>query len=89
MPINVDEVLETYWDDLAPLRNPVMLVALRGLFDIGGVATSALDWMLKERDATVVSDIDPDPFFTSHKSAQNKSLTKMANVKFSGQRMIS
>ncbi len=63
MPINVDEVLETYWDDLAPLRNPVMLIALRGLFDIGGVATSALDWMLKERDATVVSDIDPDPFF--------------------------
>lgn len=63
MPITVDEVLETYWDDLAPLRNPVMLVALRGLFDIGAVATSALDWMLKERDATVVADIDPDPFF--------------------------
>ena len=63
MPINVDEVLETYWDDLAPLRNPVMLVALRGLFDIGGVATSALDWMLKERDALVIADIDPDPFF--------------------------
>jgi proteasome assembly chaperone (PAC2) family protein len=40
-----------------------MLVALRGLFDIGAVATSALDWMLKERDATVVADIDPDPFF--------------------------
>jgi proteasome assembly chaperone (PAC2) family protein len=33
------------------------------LFDIGGVATSALDWMLKERDYTVVADIDPDPFF--------------------------
>ncbi len=63
MPISVDEVLETYWDDLAPLCNPVMLVALRGLFDIGAVATSALDWMLKERDATVVADIDPDPFF--------------------------
>jgi proteasome assembly chaperone (PAC2) family protein len=40
-----------------------MLVALRGLFDIGGVATSALDWMLKERDFAVVADIDPDPFF--------------------------
>lgn len=63
MTLSVDEVLEKYWDDLAPLRNPVMLVALRGLFDIGGVATSALDWMLKERDATVVADIDPDPFF--------------------------
>lgn len=63
MPLTVDEVLETYWEDIAPLRNPVMLVALRGLFDIGGVATSALDWMLKERDAIVVADIDPDPFF--------------------------
>ena len=63
MALSIDEVLETYWDDLAPLRNPVMLVALRGLFDIGGVATSALDWMLKERDCVVVADIDPDPFF--------------------------
>lgn len=63
MPISVNEVLESYWDDIAPLRNPVMLVALRGLFDIGGVATSALDWMLKERDALVIADIDPDPFF--------------------------
>lgn len=63
MAITVDEVLERYWDDIAPLRNPVMLVALRGLFDIGGVATSALDWMLKERDYSVVADVDPDPFF--------------------------
>ena len=63
MPLSVEEVLETYWDDIEPLRNPVMLVALRGLFDIGGVATSALDWMLKERDFAVVADIDPDPFF--------------------------
>ena len=63
MPISVNEVLESYWDDIAPLRNPVMLVALRGLFDIGGVATSALDWMLKERDALVIADVDPDPFF--------------------------
>ena len=63
MPISVNEVLESYWDDIASLRNPVMLVALRGLFDIGGVATSALDWMLKERDALVIADIDPDPFF--------------------------
>ncbi|MEY4252446.1 MAG: hypothetical protein RL691_1327, partial [Actinomycetota bacterium] len=30
MPISVNEVLESYWDDIAPLRNPVMLVALRG-----------------------------------------------------------
>ena len=63
MPIDVDEVLERYWEEASPLRNPVLLIALQGLFDIGGVATSALDWMLKERDYTVVADIDPDPFF--------------------------
>ena len=63
MPIDVEQVLERYWDDIAPLRNPVLLVALQGLFDIGSVATSALDWMLKERDYAVVADIDPDPFF--------------------------
>ncbi|MGA0864024.1 MAG: PAC2 family protein [Ilumatobacteraceae bacterium] len=63
MPLGVDDVLSTYWDDFPPLRNPVLLVALRGLFDIGGVATSALDWMVKERDAITVADIDPDPFF--------------------------
>lgn len=63
MPIDVDDILERCWDDIAPLRRPVLLVALRGLFDIGGVATSALDWMTKERDTVVVADIDPDPFF--------------------------
>lgn len=63
MPLSVDEVLETYWETSAPLRNPVMLVALQGLFDIGNVATSALDWMIKERDGIIVADIDPDPFF--------------------------
>jgi proteasome assembly chaperone (PAC2) family protein len=63
VPQEVDEVLERYWEDATPLRNPVMLVALQGLFDIGSVATSALDWMLKEREWTVVADIDPDPFF--------------------------
>jgi proteasome assembly chaperone (PAC2) family protein len=59
----VDEILHGEWDDVGTLRNPVLLVALRGLFDISGVATSALDWMIKERDYVVVADIDPDPFF--------------------------
>ena len=61
--MEVDEVLERYWEEAAPLRNPVLLIALSGLFDIAGVATSALDWMLKEREPMVVADIDPDPFF--------------------------
>lgn len=63
MPLSIDEVLNAEWDDVGSLRNPVLLVALRGLFDISGVATSALDWMIKERDYVIVADIDPDPFF--------------------------
>lgn len=63
MPLTIDEVLNAEWDDVRSLRNPVLLVALRGLFDISGVATSALDWMIKERDYVIVADIDPDPFF--------------------------
>ena len=60
MTSSVDEVLGSYWDEVAPLRNPVLLVALHGLFDIANVATSALDWMIKERDTTVIADIDPE-----------------------------
>ena len=80
MPISVNEVLESYWDDIAPLRNPVMLVALRGLFDIGGVATSALDWMLKERDALVIADIDPAPFFDFTQERPEQTLPRMHPV---------
>ena len=66
MPLEVDEVLERYWEEAAPLRNPVLLIALSGLFDIAGVATSALDWMLKEREPMVVADIDPDQIGRAH-----------------------
>lgn len=59
----VTDVLATYWEESAPLRNPVLVVGLEGLFDIASVATSALDWMIKERDHLVVADIDPDPFY--------------------------
>lgn len=59
----VAEVLSGYWDEALPLRNPVLVAALEGLFDIASVATSAVDWMLKERESFVVADIDPDPFY--------------------------
>jgi proteasome assembly chaperone (PAC2) family protein len=59
----VDEVLSTYWEPGTVLRDPVLIVALEGLFDIASVATSALDWMMKERDHLVVADVDPDPFY--------------------------
>lgn len=61
--MDVDEVLSGSWDQLPPLQRPVMVVALRGLFDIASAATNALDWMVRGRADPVIAAIDPDPFF--------------------------
>ena len=45
------------------MRDPVLVVALRGWFDVAGVATGALEWSVQDRDVVVVGSIDPDPFF--------------------------
>ncbi len=56
-------VLTTAFDGLAPLHQPIMVLALRGLFDIAEVATDAVDTLAQDRVAAVVASIDPDPFF--------------------------
>ncbi len=56
-------VLSTAYDGLAPLHRPIMVLALRGFFDIAEVATDAIDTLTDERIAPVVAAIDPDPFF--------------------------
>lgn len=61
--MNVTEVLSTSFDELAPLHSPIMVVALRGWFDVAEVATRALDHIVEDRIAPVVATIDPDPFF--------------------------
>ena len=61
--MQVSDVLDGDWDALEPLRNPVLVVALRGWFDVAGVATGALEWAIQDRHVTVVASIDPDPFF--------------------------
>jgi len=60
---NVEEVLTLEDGDLGPLRSPVMLVALTGLFDIAGAATTALDHFAPADAAITVGEIDPDPFY--------------------------
>lgn len=62
-PSNVAEVLELDVATLGPLRSPVMLIALTGLFDIGGAATAALDRFAPADRAVTVGSIDPDPFY--------------------------
>ena len=61
--MNVDEVLTTAFDDLAPLHRPIMVLALRGWFDVADAATEALEHLLADRIAPVVASVDPDPFF--------------------------
>jgi len=58
-----EQVLTTAFDGLAPLHRPIMVLALRGWFDIAEVATDAVDTLAAERVAPVVASIDPDPFF--------------------------
>ncbi|MEY2959235.1 MAG: hypothetical protein RLZZ01_1803 [Actinomycetota bacterium] len=60
---NVSEVLDLDVETLGSLRSPVMLIALTGLFDIGGAATSALDRFAPADRAVTVGSIDPDPFY--------------------------
>ena len=61
--MNVSDVLELEIDDLGPLRSPVMLIALTGLFDISGAATTALDQFAPADTALTIGAIDPDPFY--------------------------
>lgn len=56
-------VLTTAFESIAPLHRPIMVLALRGLFDIAEVATDAIDTLADDRVAPVVASIDPDPFF--------------------------
>lgn len=50
-------------EGVAPLRSPIMLIALGGLFDIAEVATTALDTFAPADTAITVGEIDPDPFY--------------------------
>lgn len=61
--MRIDDVLIGSWDQLAPLRHPVMVLSLRGWFDVASAATNALDWLARDRVAPVIASIDPDPFY--------------------------
>ena len=61
--MNITEVLSTHFDGVAPLNRPIMVIALRGWFDIAEVATTAINELLVDRIAPIVASIDPDPFF--------------------------
>jgi hypothetical protein len=60
--MEVADVLE--WHGVsAPLRRPVMVLALTGWFDAAGVATSALGHLTESNESELVATIDADPFY--------------------------
>jgi PAC2 family len=61
--VNVADVLSTHFEGVAPLNRPIMVLALRGWFDIAEVATTAINELFVDRIAPIVATIDPDPFF--------------------------
>ena len=56
-------VLTTPFDELGKLNQPIMVLALRGWFDVAEVATDAVETLAADRVTPVVAAIDPDPFF--------------------------
>jgi hypothetical protein len=61
--VNVDDVLVLDTEEIGPLRAPVMVIALTGLFDIAGAASTALDRFAPAEVSLTVGEIDPDPFY--------------------------
>lgn len=56
-------MLTTAFEMITPLHRPIMVLALRGLFDIAEVATDAVDTLTIDRVAPIVASIDADPFY--------------------------
>jgi hypothetical protein len=61
--VNVEDVLDFDAGAVGELRSPVMVVALTGMFDIAGAASTALDRFAPADVSVTVGEIDPDPFY--------------------------
>ena len=51
------------WRADPELESPIMVVALRGLFDVAGAATTAVEHLIGLHSAKPLADIDPEEFF--------------------------
>ncbi len=57
------------WITATPLRRPIFVMALQGLFDMAGVATDVIDHALEQSPAIHLARLDPDWYydFTQHR----------------------
>ena len=58
-----ESVLTLAADEVGEPRSPVLLIGLRGWFDVAGAATAALERIAADGTAVTIGTIDPDPFF--------------------------
>lgn len=54
---------ELSWIAEPNLDRPILVIALKGLFDVAGSATGALSHLSRRFDTTKVAEIDPETFF--------------------------
>jgi proteasome assembly chaperone (PAC2) family protein len=56
-------VNELEWESDPDLRDPIMIVALKGLFDAAFAATGAVEHLIELHDASELASVDPEEFF--------------------------
>ena len=54
---------ELRWIDRREMNRPILVVALKGLFDAAEAATAGVDLLIAKHDASLVAEIDPASFF--------------------------
>jgi hypothetical protein len=59
----MEQVLRFAQPWVTDLRSPVMVIALRGWFDMGSTASSAVEALTAGRSSAVLAEIDSDPFY--------------------------
>jgi hypothetical protein len=59
----MEQVLRFAQPWVTDLRSPVMVIALRGWFDMGSTATAAVEALAAGRTGRIVAEIDADPFY--------------------------
>jgi proteasome assembly chaperone (PAC2) family protein len=74
---------ELRWVTTPDLDRPLLVVALKGLFDAAEAATNAIDRLVRTYEADHVADIDPETFFNFQEERPTVSLDT------DGQRVIS
>ena len=54
---------ELHWEKQRNLKRPILIIALKGLFDAAEAATAGVDLLIAKHNAFPIAEIDPESFF--------------------------